>query len=39
VYIRNYIWKNTWDKFFDSKHSLKEIELWSNEIGHEIYRW
>ena len=39
VYIRNYIWKNTWDKFFDSKHSLKEIELWSSEIGNEIYRW
>ena len=29
VYIRNYIWKNTWDKFFDSKHSLKEIDLLS----------
>ena len=39
VYIRNYIFKNTWDKFFDSKHSLKEIELWSSEIGNEIYRW
>ena len=39
VYIRNYIFKNTWDKFFDSKHSLKEIELWSREIGNEIYRW
>ena len=39
VYIRNYIFKNTWDKFFDSKHSLKEIELWSSEIGSEIYRW
>ena len=39
VYIRNYIFKNTWDKFFDSKHSLKVIELWSSEIGNEIYRW
>ena len=39
VYIRNYIFKNTWDKFFDSKHSLKEIELLSSEIGNEIYRW
>ena len=39
VYIRNYIFKNTWDKFFDSKHSLKEIELWCSEIGNEIYRW
>ena len=39
VYIRNYIFKNTWDKFFDSKHSLKELELWSSEIGNEIYRW
>jgi len=39
VYIRNYIFKNTWDNFFDSKHSLKEIELWSSEIGSEIYRW
>jgi hypothetical protein len=39
VYIRNYIFKNTWDKFFDSKHSLHEIELWSSEIGNEIYRW
>ena len=39
VYIRNYIWKNTWDKFFGSKHSLKEIELWSSVIGNEIYRW
>tara|TARA_A200000113_G_scaffold165702_1_gene150329 strand:- start:421 stop:1062 length:642 start_codon:yes stop_codon:yes gene_type:complete len=39
VYIRNYIFKNTWDKFFDFKHSLKEIELWCSEIGNEIYRW
>jgi hypothetical protein len=39
VYIRNFIFKNSWDKFFDSKHSLKEIELWSSEIGSEIYRW
>ena len=39
VYIRNYIFKNTCDKFFASKHSLKEIELWSSEIGSEIYRW
>ena len=39
VYIRNYIWKNNLDKFFDSKHSLKEIELWSSVIGNEIYRW
>jgi hypothetical protein len=39
VYIRNYIFKNTWDKFFESKHSLKDIELWSSEIGNEIYRW
>lgn len=39
VYTRNYIFKNTWDKFFDSKHSLKEIELWCSEIGNEIYRW
>ena len=39
VYIRNYIFKSTWDKFFDSKHSLKEIELWCSEIGNEIYRW
>ena len=39
VYIRNYIWKNTWDKFFDSKHTLKDLELWCSEIGNEIYRW
>ncbi len=39
VYIRNYIFKNSWDKFFESKHSLKDIELWSSEIGNEIYRW
>ncbi|MEK9619900.1 MAG: hypothetical protein VW078_07385 [Flavobacteriales bacterium] len=39
VYIRNYIFKNSWDKFFESKHSLKDIELWSSEIGDEIYRW
>ena len=40
VYIRNYIFKNTWNKFFfHSKHSLKEIEVWSSEIGSEIYRW
>ena len=39
VYIRNFIFKNTWDKFFESKHSLKDIELWCSEIGNEIYRW
>jgi hypothetical protein len=39
VYIRNYIWKNTWDKFFDSKHTLKDLEFWCSEIGNEIYRW
>ena len=39
VYIRNYIWKNTWDKFFDSKHTLKDLEIWCSEIGNEIYRW
>ena len=39
VYTRNYIYKNTWAKFFDYKHSLDDIELWSSEIGNEIYRW
>ena len=39
VYTRNFLWKNTWDNFFGSKHSLKELELWSIEIGSEIYRW
>ena len=39
VYTRNYIYKNTWAKFFDYKHSLYDIELWSSEIGNEIYRW
>ena len=39
VYTRNYIYKNTWVKFFDYKHSLDDIELWSSEIGNEIYRW
>jgi hypothetical protein len=39
VYTRNYIYKNTWEKFFDYKHSLDDIELWSSEIGNEIYRW
>tara|TARA_Y100000991_G_scaffold213899_1_gene200446 strand:- start:384 stop:1049 length:666 start_codon:yes stop_codon:yes gene_type:complete len=39
VYIRNYIFKNSWDIFFNSKHSLKDIELWASEIGNEIYRW
>ena len=39
VYVRNYIFKNSWDIFFNSKHSLKDIELWSNDIGNEIYRW
>jgi hypothetical protein len=39
VYIRNYIFKNSWDKFFDSKHTLKDIERWSIEIGNEMYRW
>tara|TARA_Y100000385_G_scaffold183549_1_gene189517 strand:+ start:165 stop:806 length:642 start_codon:yes stop_codon:yes gene_type:complete len=39
VYIRNYIFKNSWGNFFDSKHSLKYVELWCSEIGNEIYRW
>ena len=39
VYVGNYIFRDTCDKFFDCKHSLKEIELWSSEIGSEIYRW
>ena len=39
VYTRNYIFKNTWGKFFESKHSLKDIELWASELGNEIYRW
>lgn len=39
VYVRNFVWNNSWDLFFDSKHTLKDLELWSNEIGSEIYRW
>ena len=39
VYTRNYIFKNSWGKFFDYKHSLDDIELWSTEIGNEMYRW
>ena len=39
VYIRNFIWKNSWDIFFDSKHSLKDLEGWSNEMGNDIFRW
>lgn len=39
VYTRYFVWKNSWKKFFNSKHSLKEVEIWSKEMGSEMYRW
>ena len=39
VYTRNFIWKNSWDIFFDSKHSLKDLEIWCNDMGNDIFRW
>ena len=39
VYTRYFVWKNSWKKFFNSKHSLKELEIWSKEMGSEMYRW
>ncbi|MDB9990401.1 hypothetical protein OAD79_03030 [Flavobacteriales bacterium] len=39
VYIRNYIWKKSWDLFFSNKHSLFDLEQWSNNMGDEMFRW
>ena len=39
VYIRNYIWKKNWDLFFSNKHSLFDLEQWSNNMGDEMFRW
>ena len=39
VYIRNYIWKKNWDLFFSNKHSLFDLEQWSNNMGNEMFRW
>ena len=39
VYTRYFVWKNSWEKFFNSKHSLKEVEIGSKEMGSEMYRW
>ena len=39
VYTRNFIWKNSWDIFFDSKHCLKDLEFWCNKMGNDIFRW
>ena len=39
AYIRNYIWKNNWDDFFNAKHDLDAVKDWSIQMGSDRFRW
>ena len=39
AYIRHYIWKNDWGKFFKSKHDLAVVKEWSIKMGSDRFRW
>ena len=39
AYIRNYIWKNNWDDFFNEKHDLDAVKDWSIQMGSDRFRW
>lgn len=39
VYVRYFVWKNNWDTFFSTKHTLQKVALWSDQIGTEKFRW
>ena len=39
VYIRYFIWKNSWKTFFSKKHQLKDVENWSLLMNNEFLRW
>ena len=39
VYTRNFIWNNSWEVFFESKHNTENLIKWAKELGNEIYRW
>ena len=39
AYIRNYIWKNNWDDFFNEKHDLEAVKNWSIQMGSDRFRW
>lgn len=39
AYIRNYIWKNNWDDFFNEKHDLDAVKNWSIQMGSDRFRW
>ena len=39
VYIRNFIWNNSREVFFESKHSVETLKKWAKDLGNDIYRW
>ena len=39
VYTRNFIWNNSWEVFFESKHSIETLKKWARDLGNDIYRW
>ena len=39
VYIRNFIWNNGQEVFFESKHSVETLKKWAKDLGNDIYRW
>ena len=39
AYIRNYIWKNNWDEFFNAKHDLDAVKDWCIKMGSDRFRW
>ena len=38
AYIRNYIWKNNWDDFFNEKHDLDAVKD-GIQMGSDRFRW
>ena len=39
AYIRHFIWKNNWEEFFRTKHSIDQVKKWAINMGPELYRW
>ena len=39
AYVRYFIWKNNWEDFFNTKHSIDQVKQWAIKMGPELYRW
>tara|TARA_A100001388_G_scaffold275335_1_gene260672 strand:- start:712 stop:1353 length:642 start_codon:yes stop_codon:yes gene_type:complete len=38
-YVRYFIWKKNWNRFFKEKHSLSSVKDWALDMGKDYLRW